>query len=590
MRFKIRRALVPVILVILAVVAAFGPSLMNGFTNWDDDRLITANPLIRSFSLPHLSAMFSYAFCGTYIPLTLLTFCAEYNFFGLNPLPYHLTNILLHALNALLAGILVWLLSGRRRVALVAALLFAVHPLRVESVAWVTERKDVLFAAFYLAALIAYVLHLRRRSTIGYILSLVSFILSGLAKGAALTLPIVLVLLDYIHHRPLRGRAVIEKIPFVAIAAAFGLAAVLSQQTLLSHAIPLVPRLFLIAWVPVFYLFKTLVPLGLSPLYPYPVGFPARLPWSFIISPLGVVLLTVAVVWSRRKTNEPLFAALFFLVTLLPVGQIITVGGPEIAANRYTYLPLLGVFYLMAEGFDALARRWRRGSGLLSVTGLVIIGMLALASNRRCAVWRDSFSLWNDVLARYPEVPEAYSIRGLAFAGRGDFAAAVRDYSKAIGLKPDFGQAYNNRAIAYRSLGEPTRALEDFDRGIAAAPRDPELYYNRGNLWMDQGLYDRAIRDYSAALGLDDRHVPALNNRGNAYCQSGAYESGIADYKTLLSIEPENHQARYNRAVAYFIIGDFERAWQDVRQLQQAGYAVNPFFLDDLRRRSGRDR
>lgn len=579
---KIRWWLILLGLVAVLVMLAFGVCLKHDFNNWDDDRLISGNPVIRELSVSHIKAMFSYSFCGTYLPLTLFSFALEYQLFGLNPLPYHLTNLMLHALNSLLAGMLVWLLSRQRPTAVITALLFAVHPLRVESVAWLTERKDVLFAAFYLLSLTTYLAYRRRSSKTAYALSLGFFALSGLAKGTALTLPLVLILIDLFYHRSERYRLGLEKIPFIVLGVFFGLTALISQRSLISYPLPLLPKLLLIAWVPVFYLFKTILPIGLSPLYPYPRRFPEHIPWSFLIAPVVMIAIAGLLLWLYRKNREMVFGPIFFAITLLPVGQIITIAGPEIAANRYTYLPLLGIFFLLAQTITVITRRGRIKTVLAYGAGFIIIGFLTLITQHRCLIWRDSITLWNDVLTRYPDVGEAYNQRGLALMAQENLSGALSDFSRAVELNPGLASAYNNRGLAYRRLGKLKPALDNFNHGLLISPRDPDLYYNRGNLYLEQEAYEAAIKDYTTVLELNPQYLPALNNRGNAYCRSRAYEAGIADYNRLLRIDPEYLEARYNRAVAYFLIGDVERSRQDIRQLQQAGYRINPSFLDEL--------
>jgi len=587
------KVLAALALVAIGALAAFSPALKADFTNWDDDRLVVNNPVIRGFTGANLKAIFGYAYCGTYIPLTLISFATDYQLYGLKPAGYHFTNILFHILNALLAFGLFFMLTRDPGVAFFVGILFAVHPLRAESVAWVTERKDVLFVFFYFLALYSYVRHARKPSWIFYILSFISFLLSGLAKGAALSLPIVLILTDWFLGRKYKTRLVWEKIPFVAAAIVFGLLAVYAQRTLHSAQIPIVKRFFTANWVAAFYLVKTLIPVRLSALYPYPAGYPETLPLAFLLAPFVTGILAFFSGYSLPFTKKFVFGLLFFLVTLLPVSQLVTVAGPEIAANRYTYLPLVGIFYLAGVGGVWLWRRIRSAAAfrfILASAGCVLILGLIWLSWGRSQTWHDSISLWTDVLRSNPRIPEAYNNRGAVYAGLGQYDRALADYERALAIDPDFSRALNNRGTAFQRIGDFEKARADFDQAINLDPANPDLRYNRGNLFMAMENYDLAIRDYTAAVTLRPAHLEAWNNRGNAYCRNGDYDRGIADYDRVLSADPEYIEAYNNRAVAFFLKKDYDRAWQDVNKLRALGYPVKPDFLNDLQRMSGRDR
>jgi len=586
------KVLAALALVAIGALAAFSPALKADFTNWDDDRLVVNNPVIRGFTGANLKAIFGYAYCGTYIPLTLLSFATDYQLYELKPAGYHFTNILFHVLNALLAFGLFFMLTRDLGVAFFVGLLFAVHPLRAESVAWVTERKDVLFVFFYFLALYSYVRHARKPSWIFYILSFISFLLSGLAKGAAMSLPIVMFLTDWFQGRKYKARLVWEKIPFVAAAVVFGLLAVYAQRTLHSAQIPIVKRFFTANWVAAFYLVKTLIPVRLSALYPYPTGFPGTLPLAFLLAPFVTGILAFFGGYSLPFTKKFVFGLLFFLVTLLPVSQLVTVAGPEIAANRYTYLPLVGICYVLAEGFCFLLHRrlvpavWKK---LLVGAAAIAVLTLVYTARQRSQTWHDSISLWTDVIRSNPHIPEAYNNRGAVYAGLGQYDRALADYERALAIDPDFSRALNNRGNAFQRIGDFEKARADFDRAINLDPANADLRYNRGNLFMAMENYNLAIRDYTAAVELNPAQLEAWNNRGNAYCRNGDYDLGLADYNRVLSADPEYVEAYHNRAVAFFLKKDYDRAWQDVKKLRALGYPVKPDFLSDLRRMSGRE-
>src|SRR5437870_5547954 len=466
-------------LIALVTFAAFLPALQNQFVNWDDHENFLDNPHYRGLAWSHLRWMWT-THRGHYIPLTWMTFGLDYLLWGMNPVGYHLTSLLLHAANAvvfffLVRRILTLALPGPAErghavpvAAGFAALVFAIHPLRVESVAWVTERRDVLSGLFYLVTILMYLWACERgaRGRGWYWLSVAVFVGALLSKSMVVNLPIVLLILDVYPLRRLGGatgwwseparRVYVEKIPFVLLATAAAAIAVMAQLSV--HAAASLAQLSVPGRVAVsayglsFYLWKMVVPVNLSPVYELrpPVN-----PWAtpFLLS-YGLVLVITATVLALRRRVPGLLAAWFaYIVVLLPVLGIVQ-SGPQIAADRYTYLAGLGWAILGGDGLLSCWRSSRRSKTgtpatwlLAGIAFCVVVGLGVLTWNQ-VQVWHDSEKLWSHAAAIDPRSPVGQYSWGLALAQEGKLTEAIEHYTTALRIKPDYADAHINLGIA----------------------------------------------------------------------------------------------------------------------------------------------
>jgi tetratricopeptide (TPR) repeat protein len=530
-------------LVVAVSFAAFLPALQNGFTNWDDPYYVTGNAAIRSLSWPAVKQIFSSSVLGLYHPLTVLSLAVEHRLFGLDPQGYHAVSLALHLANTLLVLAVLRLLSGSLTAALAGSLLFGVHPVHVESVAWVAERKGVLSAFFFLGALFAYLRHLgARRPGAWYGLALALLAASLLCKPVAVAFPLVMYLCDYLKRRGHGARMHAEKIPFVALA-------LLSSVTTLNapglaetgrSAISLgTDNVFVAAHSLLFSLGKALVPLRLSALYPYPAGTGWTLPWAYLLAPLPAALLVLAALRGARVSRHIPFGFLFFAATLLPV--LVVRIGQHAAADRYLYLPSVGLCHLAGIGFARLVdggeRSARAKAAAVAALGLVAVAY-SLLTWQRTQVWRDSLTLWDDVIAAHPEPGIAYLNRGLERFERGDAAGSVRDLTVFLAAQPLDPQAHQARGSALLKIGRVEAALEDFDRAVSLKPDAVEALNNRGAILAARGELSRAIDDFSRALAVDPRHRPALANRARARESLGDRAGAAQDLARLRALEP----------------------------------------------------
>jgi tetratricopeptide (TPR) repeat protein len=570
-------------LVLLAVLVAFVPALSGEF-NWDDDIYVQANPLLRAASLSELAKILTTVVAGNYHPLTILSFLPEFRLVGADATLYHVTNVLLHLLNVALVWLLVRRLSPHAGAAWVAALVFGLHPLRVESVAWISARKDLLYTCFYLVSLVFYLRHTDdSRTSRSYFMALGAFLLALMSKGMAVTLSLALPLLDYLRGRRVTWRTVLEKLPFFALSLAFGSFAVWIQHqggaTTQDIARPLLERSYLAVQALAFYLGKLIAPFDLSAVYPYPEGT-IGFPWAAMTVLLAVFAL---VVYSARRTRVLIFGVGFFLLNLAFVLQLLPVGG-AMAADRDTYQASIGLALVAGEGYAWLRQRPRVGG---AATAIVLVAAVALGvgSWQRCKVWHDRVTLFGDVIENYPRYYPAYDIRGLERSKRGDLAGAMEDFDEAIRLNPDFARAYNNRGNARSDLGDRRRALEDYDRALELAPEFALAHYNRGYVAGELGDIEGAIQSMSLAIRHDPGLAPAYINRADAYRWTGRYELSIADYTAAIRMAPESAaMCHYFRGESYARSGNVSRALEDVERAKSLGYPVDPQLLLRLRR------
>ena len=329
-----RNFILAVFIVVAVTAVAFIPCLFNGFVNWDDNGYVVTNPTIQHLSLPGITKLFTSTFVSSYVPLTMVSFAVEYHFSGTNPCPYHATNLVFHILNCILVLFFIYALSGNIVVAFITSLFFGIHPLRVESVAWIAERKDVLYGLFFLAALLTYIRSRESGRRAWYWTALAFFILSFLSKPAAVSFPLVLLCYEYIKKGKPDRTVLAGTIPFFACAAVFTVVTLFSQHAAIIYGNPVWFNILVACHGLIFYLEKTLVPVKLSFIYPYPVL--NHIPFIFFVSPVIVAVCAGLVIFSRRYTRVVIFGTLFFLAAILPSLQLMPFGN-FFAADRFTY-------------------------------------------------------------------------------------------------------------------------------------------------------------------------------------------------------------------------------------------------------------
>jgi hypothetical protein len=530
----------------LAVVACFLPVVFNDFVDWDDPEAFANNPFYRGLGPDQLRWMFGNFLLGHYQPLAWLTLGLDYSLWGMHPAGYHLTSLLLHAANAVLCFFAIDTLLRLRGTdgaasawaAAAGALFFALHPLRVEPVAWAAIRGDTLAALFFLAAVLAY---LKGRVGLCFLL----FLMSLLSKATALALPVVLLVLDTLvtgRARRERGSVIwIEKIPFFALT---GLAmfvafqaknmaqAVVASQGEVVHG--LLERILQAGYGATFYLAKTLLPTNLVPLYPLERTFESPAPLYTICVAL-VVGTSVLLIAMRRRVPALLGAWIAYGALVSPVLGFAQ-SGPQLAADRYTYLASLPWSALLAGALVTLTSRGGRLAGRRRVVGAgVVLVLLALgmASFVQSRIWHDSITLWNRIVEVHPESGLVHFYRANTRRTTGDPQGAIADYDRALALRvPLRSDALMNRGAAWQLLGDRERAIADMSEAIRIDSQ-ARWYLNRGSARVEWDP-SAAIADWSEALRLDPDLVDAYHARGAARDVIGMRAGAIADYRSAL--------------------------------------------------------
>jgi hypothetical protein len=468
--------------IILMTLLAFSNAFGNKFVNWDDEFYIYGNPLITDLSWNGLKAMFSSFYAGNYHPLVTLSNAIEYKFVGLDPFLYHLVNIFIHVANAVLVFLLIHKLTNEALVAGFVALFFAVHPMHVESVTWVSERKDVLYSCFYLTSLLFYMDYSKSGNKKLLLISLLFFILSLFSKSMAVTLPVLLCAFDYVGNKKFERRLLVEKIPFFICSLIFGIIAIKSQGGAENKALEVFAnehyhvwdRFLTVCYGFVYYIFQLFVPINLCAVHNFPAKTNGLLPFYYYFSPFA--LLLIGYYLYRNKTDKwMVFGFLFYVITLAVVAQLVPVG-TNIVSERYSYIPYIGLLLVIGM---FLKKYMARTPVKIGVTLLLAVCMLL--TFQRNKVWKNSISFWNDVIEKYPKMSFAYNTRGTAFYENKNYEAALRDFDKAIQLCPgklkeDLSTAYVNRGNTLYYLTKIEQACSDWKKAIELGNNSTEPY------------------------------------------------------------------------------------------------------------------
>ena len=613
--FRKNYLLLPLILAVTLIV--FTPSLKSGFVTFDDPHYVLENPYIRNFSAENLEAILltDANNLGNYHPLTLLSYAVNYSLSELDPAPYHAVNIFLHLVNTFLVFQLALLLFERagsgegRLLSAAVALLFGIHPLHVESVAWISGRKDLLYTCFYLLSLISYTRYAGNKSAGNYLLSFFFFLMSLLSKGMAVTLSLSVVAIDYLLKRDLFDRKVIlEKIPFFMLSLIFGIIAVVVQQAQGATEIikfSFFERVVFASWGYTQYLIKFIVPYKLCGYYPYPDLQQANIPaaWYFAVIPAVTSIAALLFFIFHRPDRNIVFGGMFFIVNVMFVLQIFPVGS-AVMADRYTYLSSFGFFFLAAAGIGHLIRKFSQAGKALPGIFLVFAVSLSAVSIGRIAAWHDSYSFWNDVMNKYPafypainnlgefyenegkaeealqlfsksieanrQNPNAWFHRGSIRGKTGKLREAISDFDQAILCNPGFTQAYVNRAIAKAMSQDYPGALADLDTVIGRGGGG-SAYFNRGLLKNQLRDYAGAIPDFQEAVNLDPSCVNCIYSLGLAHYHTGKFGEAIRSFSACLELDPSSGNAYYYRGLAYQESGKTDSCCSDLQKAVSHG-------------------
>ncbi len=606
------------ILLAAVVWIIFGQALRHEFVNYDDDNYVYENPRItQGLSLRGMEWAFTHVHAANWHPLTTISHMLDCQLYGLQPWGHHLTNILLQAAAAILLFLALRKLTGSLWPSAFVAAVFAIHPLRVESVAWIAERKDVLSGVFFMLTLWAYARYAQsdRPSRGRYLTVVVLFALGLMCKPTLVTLPFVLLLLDYWplgrmqrakgdeqRHQAQRSRVtsafqpfsvsafetwsvvrglVVEKIPLFVLSAASCVATIVAQKQVLEEITNLTfaERIGNAIVSYAAYLGQTIYPAHLAILYPYPEG---NLKIAAVILSLLLLLVLSAIffLW-RRKYPFLLVGWLWYLGMLVPMIGLIQVGA-QTRADRYTYLPQIGLCILVTWGAIELFSRWRRGREILAAAALLIIIALATRSYSQTASWQNSETLWRHALDNTSNNYIACNNLGQVLAEKGQLDQAIVYFRRAIELSGEYAQAHNNLGAALMQKGKQAdeiaqqsnephgngleqqgyidEAMAHYQRALQIKPDYAEAQSNLGNIFYGRGQVDEAIARYQKALEIDPNYAKADYNLGIVLLKTGRASEAIAYYQKALEINPDFAEAEYNLGRAFAAQGKFSEA------------------------------
>lgn len=563
---------------VLATYATFRHVIYCDFITFDDDFYVYENVHVQDgLTLSGLRWAFTTGHAANWHPVTWLTHMLDCDLYGLQPGGHHFTNLVIHIINALLLFLWLRSMTGSLWKSAFIAAFFALHPLRVESVVWVSERKDVLSCLFWMLTLIAYVGYARKPTILRYMLLSLSLAVGLMAKPMLITIPCVLLLLDYWPLKRLSLRAFIEKIPLLVLAISSAVITVIVQKR--GGAVealdisPIPDRLgnAVIAYGK--YIIQTFWPKDLAVFYPRQVGI---VPMGQLI--IGLVLLACISELVRRYRKEAPYLVtgwLWYLGTLVPVIGLVQVGGQS-HADRYTYIPVIGLTIGIVWGIEKLVEHRRRCRHI--VNAFLFIALIALSINTQIYVrhWENGITLFKHALSVTPPNAKSHTNLGRALHDKGDFDEAIKHYNSAISIKPLDYRPYYNLGLICFERDEFEKSEEYFKSALQLKPDHVKSHYNFGCLMLKQNKLMEAIASFSKALELDPDYIKAEVNLGIALASAGRDDLAMGHFSRALTLDPDNVDAHINLAVLLLKREDKNEA---IRHLEVV-LRINPYDKD----------
>ncbi len=575
------------ICLLLAIVtfAIYAQLLRCPFIEFDDNLYVKENPNIHSgLTLQNIKWAFTTTHSANWHPLTWLSHMLDCQIFGLNPAGHHLTNILLHTLNTILLFLVLNAMTHALwRSAFVAAA-FALHPLHVESVAWIAERKDVLSTFFWMLTLAAYYRYTQRPAVSSYLLALVLFVLGLMAKPMLVTLPFVLLLLNYwplnrIDIKNIREliRLTIEKLPFFILSAVSSIITLIVQQkggaVVEITTLPAKSRMAnaLVSYLR--YIEKTVWPAKLSIFYPF------KHPHTSQVVPAIIVLfiISIIVIYFARNRKYLLTGWLWYLGTLVPVIGLVQVG-QQAFADRYTYIPSIGLFIIASWTVFDLSQKIPHRRIILAAISIAVISTLSVLTYIQAGYWRDSVTLFQHAIDVTKNNARMYHNLGLAYGHLEQYPQAIEAFRKSIRIDPHDPESYQNLALAYSKSGRYAESFEASRQAIALEPNSPHIYYNLGKALGQSGRDSEAISAFQKAVELKPDFAKAYSDLGIAYINTQQYPKAIEALTKALSLAPNTPEDLCNLGIAYYLAGDKNSALKQYQILTK----LDPNWADKL--------
>jgi Tfp pilus assembly protein PilF len=567
---------------LLAVALVFGQTGGYPSINYDDSLYVYDNPhILGGLTTQGVTWVFTHSHGSNWHPLTGLSHILDCQLYGPNAHGHHVTNVVLHAATAILLFLVLWRMTGALwRSALVAAI-FAIHPLRAESVAWISERKDVLSGLFFVLTLGGYVWYVRSPFSLRrYVLLMVVFALGLMSKAILVTVPFVLLLLDYwplsrmtratsedtpTDRNGPSGRfsipihLVVEKLPLLLMTVVFCLVTLWAQSDALttSEHLPLRWRLGNALVSCVAYLGKLFYPVGLAVFYPHSVGsLPA---WKVAGAAMALVCISAGAIFFWRRYPYWLVGWLWYVGMLAPVIGIVQVGA-QAMADRYTYLPQIGLYVALAWGAADVCRFWPHRRWLYAVTSILVLVALMAGAWRQTSFWHDSKALWDHALACTSRNDVAHNSLGMVLVGMGRLDEAMDQYRKALEIAPDDVDVHNNLGNALISVDRLDEAMAQFRRAVAIDPHDAQAHNNLGSLLARRGQFDAATVQFERALEIKPDYAEAHHNFGSVLARGGQFDAAVVHFQRALEIKPDDAAAHNSLGNALACLGRLDEA------------------------------
>jgi tetratricopeptide (TPR) repeat protein len=550
------------LLLIGLVVFIFGKTLFFNFTNWDDPYYVTNNELIKHFNVDFIKQIFTHSFHGHFHPLTWISLSLDYQFFQLKPFGYHLHNLMLHLLNVVLVFYFIRQISSDARIAFFTALLFGIHPFVNESVAWITERKNLLFTFYYLAGMLIYLKYLSSSKPRYYWLTIVSLFLSLLAKGSAITFPLILLALLHLKNQ-LNRKRILEILPIIAVSVVFAYLAAKAQSPLLAmenQKLSLNQSFGYSSWALWLYSVKGFFPYSFSAYHPLIIS---TIPFYFYV---GIILFLVGTwlfIYSiKEKLKWLTFGLLFFAVNIFMFLKIFDAyASSYFMAERYTYLAYIGLFYAF---FTWILPKTAKKNMLKYFLYLWVL-MVGFQSFAYADSWKNSANLWKQVLSVYPDNHVALLNGGNALRQEGNYNQAIECYSRILHSDSTFMEAYENRAFAYYKTQQFNLALGDYGYMLQKNPERKDIRQYMVSILLESGAEPLAYKEIKKLLKQDSAFCEAWNSLGNYYLQKNNPDSAVYSYSKALRCN-ENALFYYNRANVFSQTNQWNEALADYQQ------------------------
>lgn len=549
-------------LVILTAIL-YSNGLHGDILNFDDVEYFAMYPEVKNLSWASITKYFSGYYVLMYQPLPILTFAINYYFSGLDSMPMHLVNLLFHLANIVLVFRFIKELTDKPFLAFVVAALFAIHPMNVEAVTWISARSSSMYTCFYLLALWQYVkYHKSNFNTKHILLAGLFFLLSLLSKAQAVTLPVVLLAIDYFFARKISKGMILEKIPFFILSIIFGIVTISDSGTMknitngMMISYSFIDMFFMLCYSVVFYFFKLLVPIQLCAIYVYPPKVDGMLPWMYYAAPLilaGIFYL----LWRFRKDRNIIFGAAIFFITISINLQIIP-SRLFIVTERYGYFPYIGLMFIIAYVFNKLLssadEKQKKIAGGYRIVLLAMAAFFIMTVWQRTEVWANDEVFMTDVIAKNPGVPylcRAYGNRANYYLNNGMVNEAMNDFTEALKLNNKDAQTYYNRAVTYIKLNKLTEAEQDLDSALKYNPKGGLVYSNLAFVKYSKGDKTLAAQYVEKALQLDSNIAEAYNMRSALRFAAQDFTGAEKDLEKAIALKPDFGDAYKNLGIVY---------------------------------------